>query len=71
MTPRMPSRSRILLIPAMLLLGGCAAPKWQASKELRARDYAVAAAIGDLGHGSREQLDASAVPDIEVPRGLS
>ena len=51
-------------------LTSCREQKWEVSKRARAQDYTVAAALGDLGHGTIRDLDAADVPELEAPAGL-
>lgn len=55
---------------ALLAVTACPEAKWEAAEALRAPDHAVAAALGDLGHGTIRDLDAADVPDIAAPQSL-
>ena len=51
-------------------VAACQKERWEVGKNLRARDVAVAAALGDTGQASSADLAATDIPAIPYPQAL-
>ena len=65
------SIEKIFLILIILLSAlACREPKWEMSKEIRAQDYDIAVALGDLRQGTIHDINAVDIPVVPPPISL-